>query len=163
MPQTKVRVVGSGFTTLNYLGQPIAYMDGFTDSGQEPITAPEPIIPLDQRYPIEIATARVLNMGTLEVSIRELWNEPVWHQLAGLGGTENIVEVYEALAAAPGEVTCQMLIKPPGAQTWRGKVYHGCIVTRIDDSETVAIGALSIARRIVIGYTHSTPLRTSAA
>ena len=34
MPQTKVRVVGSGFTTFSYNNKPIAFAEGVEDSGQ---------------------------------------------------------------------------------------------------------------------------------
>lgn len=163
MPQTKVRVVGSGFTTFNYKGLPIMYLEGFQDSGQQPIVAPQPITPLGQRYPIEIATARVLGAGTLDLTILELWNEPVWYQLQGLAGRDNIVSVYEALANDPSDVTCQMIIKPPGGATWRGKVYLGCIITAIDDRESVSIGALQVPRSIQVMYTHTSSLRQAAA
>lgn len=161
MPQTKVRVVGSGFTTFNYDGKAIAFLDSFTDSGQTAIGGQggwEAITPLGSQYPVEIATSRVLGPGTINASIRELWNGPVWQQLSGLAGADNIVDVWEALAKRSTEVTCQMVIKPPsgsGAKT-RTKVYHGCVVTAIDDGEQVTIGALSVARNLQIVYTHTT-------
>jgi hypothetical protein len=163
MPNTKARVIGSGFTTFNYRGKPIAFLDSFTDSGQAPIAQPEQIMQLDSKHPIEIATPRALSAGRLAVSIRELWAAPVWHGLAGLEGTNDIVDVYQALAADPTEVTCQILIKPPGATIWRGKTYHGCVVTSIDDSEQVTIGALSVARLIDITYTHTKPFTINAS
>jgi hypothetical protein len=157
MPQTKVRVVGSGFTTLNYAGKPIAFLDSFTDSGQSAVGGQggfEAITPLGERHPVEIATSRVLNAGTLTATIKELWNQPVWYQL-GLAGKRTIVDVWEALAAQQSSVTCQMIIKPPSG-TSRTKTYHGCVITAIDDGETVTIGALSVNRNITIAYTHST-------
>lgn len=163
MPQTKVRVVGSGFTTFNYKGLPIAFMEGFQDSGQQPIVAPQPITPLGSRHPVEIATARVLGPGTLDLTILELWNQPVWYQLQGLTGADDIVAVYEALANDPSDVTCQMIIKPPGSAQWRGKVYLGCIITAIDDRESVSIGALQVPRSIQVMYTHTAALRQAAA
>lgn len=163
MPNTKTRVVGSGFTTFNYRGKPIAFLDQFQDSGQSPVANPEAIHPLDQRHPVEIATARAVDAGFITVTIRELWNAPVWQQLAGLEGTNDVVAVYERLAAEPSEVSCQMIIKPPGANFWRGKTYHNCIVTRIDDSESVNIGTLSIAKTMTIYYTHTTPLQIASA
>lgn len=162
MPQTKVRVVGSGFTTFNYKGAPIAFLEGFQDSGQQPIVAPSPITPLASRHPVEIATARVLGPGTLDITILELWNEPVWYQLPGLAGKEDIVSVYEALAADPSDLTCQMIIKPPGSPTRRAKVYMGCIVTAIDDRESVSIGALQVPRSIQVMYTHTVIQRQAA-
>jgi hypothetical protein len=34
MPQTTVRVVGSGYTVLSFNNKPIAYCEGWEDSGQ---------------------------------------------------------------------------------------------------------------------------------
>jgi hypothetical protein len=166
MPQTRVRVVGSGFTTFNYKGQPIAFMDRVEDSGQAAFSdvgqGYEPIIPVGAQHPVEIATSRVLNLGTLTTTIRELWNEPIWWQLAGLSGTETITDVWATLAADQSEVTCQMIIKPPGSGAWRSKVYHNCVVVGIQDGEAVTVGALSVPKSITIAYTHTTVLRTAA-
>lgn len=167
MPQTQVRVVGSGFTTFNYRGVPIAFLDSFTDTGQAPFAGGggagwEPVTPLGDRHPREIVTTRVLSEGTLTLSIRELWNQPVWYQLAGLAGAADIIQVYERLAQDPSEVTCQMIIKPPGGNAWRGKIYHGCVVVTIDDRETVSIGALTMPRTITVVYTHTTPFSQGA-
>ena len=157
MAQTRVRVVGSGFTTLEYNGQPIAFLRSFTDSGQRAIGAgAEAITPLGARHPVEIATSRVLTSGTLSASIYELWNQPVWYQLAGLPGTHSIVDVWEQLAQSPATVTCRMVIRPPGGAPARGKIYHGCVVTAVPDNEEVEIGALSVSKTITIAYTHST-------
>ena len=139
MPNTKTRVVGSGFTTFNYRGRPIAFLDAFTDSGQTPVAPAEPVHPLAAPHPAEIATARALDAGTLGLTIRELWNEPVWFQLAGLVQAYDLLAVYRALAAEPSDVTCQMLIKPPGMNVWRGKTYHGCLITQIADDESGSV------------------------
>jgi hypothetical protein len=34
MPPTKTRVVGSGYTVIEYAGKPIAFLESFADSGQ---------------------------------------------------------------------------------------------------------------------------------
>lgn len=155
--QTQTRVVGSGFTTFNYRGKPIAFLESFADSGQEPIAQPEAIHPLGERHPVEIATPRALSAGTLTLTIRELWNGEVWQQLQGLAGTTDIVDVFTVMAQDPTAVTCQMIIKAPDGSV-RGKTYHNCTVTRIDTSENVSMGALTVPRQITIWYTHVTPL-----
>lgn len=163
MPQTKTRVVGSGFTTFNWRGKPIAFLDRVVDSGQRPIAGPESVMPISSRFAAEIATARALAPGTLTVAIRELWNEPVWWQLSGLANTDDIIDVYEVLAADPSEVMCQMIVKPPGGGAWRGKTYHNCVVTDVDDSEEINIAALTIQRTFTIMYTHVTRFPRRAA
>ena len=60
MPQTRSRVVGSGFTSLNYRGQPIAFMDSFTDSGQEALATQAPqegVFVLGERHAVELGRA----------------------------------------------------------------------------------------------------------
>ena len=164
--ETKVRVVGSGFTTFNYQGSPIAFMDRLRDDGQTVNGsgnlaggAAEAITPIGCRRPVEIATSRVLNAGLLTLQLRETWNEPIWWQLVGLAGTNDLSAVFDRLAATPTDVTCQTIIKPPGSNSWRGKTYHGCVVVGIDDSETVEVATISVAKTIVIAYTHTTGLR----
>lgn len=167
MPETKVRVVGSGYTTFSYAGNPIAFCEAVEDSGQRAYAdTGQPyqfIMPLGSTHPIEIATSRVLQGGTLNLTIRELWNGAVWQQLSGLTGTNNIVEIYAALAANPAYVTCQTIIKPPGApkSQWRGKTYHNCVVVDINDGDTITIGALAVTKGITVAYTHTTPIQSS--
>lgn len=171
MPDTKVRVVGSGYTTFQYKGKPIAFCEGIEDSGQRAFSdmgQPYQFIhPIGARHPVEIATSRVLAGGTLALTIRELWNEAVWEQLSGLAGTYNIVEIFERLAAEPQYVTCQSIIKPPGTERrparWRGKRFHNCVIVDINDSDTVTVGALAVTKGITVAYTHTTPLNKRAS
>lgn len=173
MPTTRVRVVGSGFTTFNYNGRPIAFLEGVEDSGQRAFSdigqGYQFIHPLNDSnghtawHPLEIATSRVLAGGTLNLTIRELWNHTVWNQLSGLAGSNNIIDIFEYLAQNPQYVTCQTTIKPPnGAGNPRGKIYFNCVVVDINDGDTITIGAMSVTKGITVAYTHSTQLGTSA-
>lgn len=167
MPNTKVRVVGSGFTTFNYNGKPIAFCEGVEDSGQRAFSdLGQPyqyIHPLGSSHPVEIATSRVLAGGTLMLTIRELWNAPVWQQLSGLANSNNIVDIFKVLAANPSYVTCQTIIKPPGTENnpgaWRGKTFQNCVIVDINDGDTITVGALAVTKGITVAYTHSTPLK----
>lgn len=169
MPQTRTRVVGSGFTTFNYRGKPIAFCEGVEDSGQRAFSdlgQPYQFIhPLGARHPVEIATSRVLQGGTIMLTIRELWNAPVWQQLDGLARAQNIVDIFEFLANDPNYVTCQQIIMPPGTERqpsrWRGKTYMNCTIVDINDSDTITVGALAVTKGITVAYTHSVPLRRS--
>lgn len=160
MPDTRVRVVGSGFSTFSYQGQPIAFLEGVDDSGQRAFSDAgqgyQFIHPLGQSHPIEIATSRVLAGGTLNLTIRELWSGWVWEQLQGLAGSNNIVDVFAILAANPSYVTCQTVIQPPGNARPRGKNYMNCTIVDISDNDTITVGALAVTKGIVVAYTHST-------
>lgn len=168
MPQTKVRVVGSGYTAFKYAGKTIAFCEAIEDSGQRAFSdqgGNQPyqfIYPLGSKRAVEIATSRVLSGGTLMLTIRELWNQAVWEQLAGLAGTNNIVQIFERLSQNPNYVTCQTVIKPPGTENqparWRGKNYQNCTVVDINDGDTITVGGLAVTKGITIAYTHTTPL-----
>ena len=159
----QVRVVGSGYSSFNYRGQVLAYLEQLEDSGQRAFSdagLPYQFIqPIGQRHPIEIATSRVIQGGVLNLTIRERWSGPVWQDLKGLENTNNILEVFDALAADPSYVTCTSIIKPPsGAGRPRGKIYHNCVVVDISDNDTVTVGGLAVTKGIVVAYTHSTKL-----
>lgn len=166
MAQTQARVVGSSYTSFNYRGRPIAFLEGIEDSGQRAFSdlgQPYQFIhPLGETHPIEIATSRVLSGGTLQLTIRELWDIPVWHHLAGLAQTYNIVDIFRVLAQDPEYVTCQTIIKPPGTENnpgrWRGKTYQNCVIVDINDGDTITVGALAVTKGITVAYTHSTPI-----
>lgn len=159
MAKTQVRVVGSGFSTFIYNNQSLAWLEAITDLGQSVMGGAggyEAIQPLGLNHAAEIVTGRVLNPGTINIVVRELWNAQAWQQLQGLAGTNNLAEVFAAMAAT-GTITCQFIIKPPGQSTWRGEVYNNCTVVSIDDTQTVNVGALSVARQIGLLYTTKTP------
>jgi len=163
MATTKTRVVGSNFTTFTYNTQPIAWADQVSDTGQSPLSTArgagtETIFPLGYYHAAEIVTGRVLDVGTLSITVRELWNEPAWQQLQGLAGTNNIIEIFQAVAASPTPIGAQMIIKPAGSSTWRGWTYNNLTITSVDASETVTLGSMSMARIITAEYTHRTPL-----
>jgi hypothetical protein len=162
MPNTRVRVVGSGFTTFSYRGKAIMFLEQVDDSGQRAFSdagaAYQFIQPLGHRTPIEIATSRVLGGGTLTLTVRELWNTAVWQQLQGLKDTNNIVEIFDELAADPSYVTCQTVIHPPGGGKRRGKSYHNCVVVDISDNDTITVGGLAVTKGIVVAYCYSKPL-----
>lgn len=168
MPSGRVRVVGSNYTTFNYRGKPIAFLESIEDSGQRAFAdSGQPyqfITPLGADHPVEIATSRVLSGGTLNLTIRELWDAPVWQQLQGMARAQNIVDIYKFLARDPAYVTCQQIIKPPGTENspsrWRGKTYNNCTITEIGDGDTVTLGTLSVTKNIVVAYTHSSLLNS---
>lgn len=158
----QVRVVGSNYTTFQYNGKPIAFLETVSDSGQSAFGGGsgqgwEPIHPLGYITPTDIVTGRVLQAGTVVLQIRELWHGEVWEQLQGLTGAKNIVDIFRKLAATPQYVTMTKIITPPDGKRY-GKVYHRCVIVEIQDGEDISIGALSIRKGITVAYTHTTDL-----
>lgn len=161
--QSGVRTVGSNYTTFQYGGKSIAYLEVIQDSGQAALSnggaGYEFIHPLGYVTPTDIVTSRVLDGGTITLGIRELWNAEVWEQLQGLSGAHTITDIFTRLASQPQYVTCTKIITPPtGSGSRYGKVYHRCVVVGINDGDTINIGALSVQKGITIAYTHTTKL-----
>lgn len=172
--QTKTRLVGSGFSAFFFQHYPIAFLDDITDSGQQPITQYQAVTPLGAKYPVEFALPRVRQEGTLQFTVRELWNQPVWWALGqntpntqtpGTGssiysGTQNIVDVYNAQADTTTPIVCYTIIyipSPTGGQGgYRGWQYNNFVLTQIDDREQIQIGSLTMPRTLQGVYAYKT-------
>lgn len=152
---SNVRVVGSNYSTFRWRGKAIAYLEQVRDQGVSPVSQVEPIHPLGYDFPTEFAVPRALNAGQLSITIRELWEKPVWQHLEGLANAQNLLDVWRVIGQDPSEITCQTIIRPPQGNYLRVKTYHNLVISQIDDSETVDIGSMSIARQIQCVYTHS--------
>lgn len=156
--QAPVRTVGSNYTTFQYAGKAIAYLESIEDQGQRPLgQSHEFIHPLGYTHPTDIVTSRVLDGGTMTLTIKELWHQEVWEQMAGLAGTHDIIEIFQKLAKTPNYVTCTKIITPPTGKRY-GKIYHNCVITDIPDGDSIQIGFLSVSKAMAIAYTHTTAL-----
>jgi hypothetical protein len=143
MPNTFSRVVGSGYTYFLWQGNPIALIDEIQDSGQQPIAQYQAVTPLGSNHPLEFALPRVRSEGTLQITLRELWNFPSWWALGQraqqtgapassngvatvphrsgasslFAGTQNIIEIYNAQSQSATPIVCQTIILVPGASS----------------------------------------------
>lgn len=156
MPTSQTRVVGSGFSVLRWQGQKIAFLESVEDQGQQPIANVQAVQPLDEPYPIEFAVPKAMSFGTFAMTIRELWDRPVWQHLAGLETAQDLLGVWDVMARLPGTITCQTIIKPPQGGYWRVKTYHNVVISSIDDRESISIGEMTVAKSITCQYTHAT-------
>jgi hypothetical protein len=56
-----------------------------------------------------------------------------------------------------GTITMQKIIKSPSG-IMRARVYHNCVITDIDEGESVNIGTMTIPRTLTYQYCYSTPV-----
>jgi len=75
------------------------------DSGQAPIRQYEAVTPLGDYFPREFALPRVKAEGQLQFIIREMWNLPVWWQIALFANTYNIIDIYNLQAGLASPIT----------------------------------------------------------
>lgn len=156
MAQPNVRIGGSGFTVFSWRGQTMAYAKTISDQAPRPVGSIEPIQPIDQETPLEIVYPQAVGPGTLTVQFYELWNAPVWSLLPGLENTHSLLDVFKRQLQM-GEITCRKVIKTPSG-AYRGRVYHNCVVTDINEGESVQIETMSMPKTVTIQYTHTSSI-----
>ncbi len=154
--ESKTRIGGSGFTTMLYQNQRLAYLQVMQDTPPTPVATAQAIQPIDESVPLEIVTAMAVGVGTIKCTFYELWNEPVWATLPGLAGTNNLLDVLKRQVTL-GAITMQKIIKSPSG-IMRARVYHNVVVTDIDEGENVNIGTMTIPRSLTFQYCYSTPV-----
>ncbi len=150
----KVRIGGSGYTVMSFQSTQLAYLQSVGDRTPQPVASAEEIQPMDEVHPLEIVTAQAVRGGVLTLRFYELWNMPVWAQLPGFDGTNSLLEVLQRQITL-GEITCRKVIKSPSGPM-RARVYHGCVLTDVNEGEEVQIQTLSLPKTIQIAYTHTT-------
>jgi hypothetical protein len=179
--RNRARVAGSGFTVFTWDNKPILFAQQISHSSPAPVSAGVvEIHPMDEPYPVELITPQAATMGTLVLDLYELYGAQVWERLASyLGGDPagtstvrsdsingqgkgpvDIVGIFKAVADSPNPIRIVKYVKPP---TIRGKSmkpyteeYHNCVISNVEDGETIAIGTMEIVKRITVNYTYMT-------
>lgn len=160
----RTRVGGSGFTIFIWNSQPIAFARQVGYVSPTPVGAgPTPIQPIDSPYVLEIITPAAQTIGSITLELYELYNQKVWWQLKELTGAVDLVNIFIIIASLSQPVTMNKLISPPNigqggnAATNRGasyfETYHDCVITNVEDGETIEIGTMEITKRITVAYT----------
>jgi hypothetical protein len=115
---------------------------------------------LDEPYPIEIVTPAAQNIGTLTLELYELYNHKVWDSLSLIAGSIDLVNIFITVAAQADPIMVVKYIQPP---TIRGVVptayqerFHNCVITNVEDGETIEVGTMEITKRLTVAYTYMT-------
>jgi len=149
--------VGGHYTVFLYKNKTLAYVQMVTERAPQPVAQPQPIQPLDQQYPIEIALPAALQAGYLEIMFLEQWNQEVWAQL-GFNNASDLLDVFNQQLAS-GELTLVKQIKNPNPNgTSRQITYTGCVVVNAQIDETIQIGTMTVPKTMTIMYRKRTEL-----
>lgn len=141
---------------MTFRGTRLAYLQTLQDTPPQPVAGAQVVQAIDDETPQEIVTAMAVGAGTIRLTFYELWNEPVWSRLPGLEGTNNLLEVLKRQITL-GEVTCRKLIRAPQSPNGiRARVYHGCVLTDIDEGEQINIGTMTLPKTITMQYVKTT-------
>lgn len=156
MAQSKFRV-GGGYTTINFNGAPLLFVDLVRESAPRPVAAPQPIQPLDHPYPIEIALPAAIEAGTLEITLREQWNAEVWAYLPGnaFATASDLLDVFKAQLSTGSlgqDWTVTKNIKDPTGNIVRTITYTGIVITNVMVDESVQISTMTFPKSIQMMY-----------
>ena len=148
--------VGGGYTTINFHGQLLLYVDLIRETAPRPVAAPQAIQPMDSAYPIEVAFPAALEAGTLEITFREQWEAEVWAYLPGAGfqNANDLLDVFKAQLNSNSlgtDWTVSKVIANPNG-TKRTITYMGCVVVNVMVDETVNIGTMTFPKSVQIMY-----------
>lgn len=157
----RTRVAGSGFTAFFWRSKPLGFCRQLAHTSPTPVgPGPTPIHPLDEPYPIDIVTPAAQNIGTLTMELYELYNRKVWDQLSLIAGSIDLVNIFIKVAAEKQPIQVVKVISPPTIRGESGKPYsdhfHNCVITNVEDGETIEVGTMEVTKRLTVAYTHMT-------
>lgn len=171
--QRRARVGGSTFTVFVWNHKPIGFARQISHQSQQPVAqGAVPIHPIDSPYPVQLVTPQALTMGTLVLELYELYNQNVWERLGDLnvGGIVDLANIFNRIATSSAPITIHRIITPPfrkfteggvgglGVNGAKGQQYfisfHNCVVSNLDDGETIEIGTMEVTKTVTVNYTH---------
>lgn len=160
IPGQRVRVGGSGFTVFHWDDGTGDKVIGFARevrvAGVQPVAAPEVIQPLNAARPVEIATPGAHAEGTLTLVLTELYNQAIWQRLGVVANSNDIIDVMRTVAALDNGIKVSRIVNPPKG-LGRGsymETYNECVITRVQDDETINIATMAIHKEVDLMYTY---------
>lgn len=165
--RNRARIGGSGFTVFAWGSTPILFARQISHQSPAPVNNTVPIHPMDTPYPTELITPMAATMGTITLELYEMWGSTIWERLPGLGdktpengGPVDIVGIFKEVSEMGSPITIFKYIRYPsregkgaGAYT---EEYHNCVVSQVQNGETIEVGTMEVLKQMVVNYTHST-------
>jgi hypothetical protein len=157
----RVRVPGSGFTVFHWNAEGtehiIAFAQQVTVNSVPPVADAVAIQPLNAQHPVEIVTPGAHTNGVLTLQLTELYGQSVWQRLAGLSNSQDIVDIMRTVAGLNRGIQISRIIKPPPGVADRIQVetYYNCVITAVEDSETIDITQMRVDKNVTVWYTNS--------
>src|SRR4051812_35202300 len=151
--------VGGGFTVFHWsnttdVGGVIAFADRVQVQAVTPVADAIAVQPMNALRPIEIVTPRAHRHGVLTMTLLDLYNETVWDRLAGITGSNDIIDIMEYMAGLDAGVRITKFVEPPSGKTYY-ETYFNCMIVRADDSEDIRIDTMTLPKDIEVWYTFS--------
>lgn len=174
--ESRARVGGSGFTVFAWQNKPILFARQISHQSPTPVgPGTVPIHPMDTPYPVELITPQAATMGSITLELYELYYSSVWERLHALStaptekgegetspghGPVDIVGIFQNIANMGDPLRIFKYIRPPRIRGLRSnpytEEYHNCVVSQLNDGETIEVGTMEVLKTMVVNYTHLT-------
>lgn len=163
--QERVRVGGSGFTVFHWNNKLIAYAQEVAHESPAPVATPVAIQPMDARRPTQVITPQAAGMGTITLTLIELYGQQVWERLEKLVGANDLVEIFQRISASRDPISMTKIITPPTlggfAMPAYTEIYHNCVITNVANGEKIDIATMEVRKIITVAYTKMTSNRST--
>lgn len=155
------RLLGSGRTVFHWddgAGERIiAFANQVQTFGVTPVADPQVIHPMNATRPVEIVTPMAHTNGRIVLTLTELYNQAVWQRLASLTNANDIVDIMTTIAAMNNGIKISRYVTPPtgvGGSPYL-ETFHECVVTRIQDDETITVETMTVDKEVELWYTYN--------
>ena len=171
--RTRARVGGSGFTVFVWDNRPILYARQISHQSPAPVgPGTVPIHPMDTPYPVELVTPQAVSMGALTLELYELYGSNVWERLADYlntspnnGGQDrgpvDLAGIFAQVASRGKPISIVKYVRPPARvgsnepyPTAYTEEYKNCVISQLQDGETIEVGTMEVLKQITVNYTH---------
>lgn len=151
--------VGGGFTVFHWSnttdpGGVIASADGVQVASVTPVTPAVAVQPMNALRPQEIVTPRAHTNGVLTLTLIDLYGQSVWDRLAGLSGSNDIIDIMEYMASLNQGVMITKYVEPPNGKAY-SETFYNCMIVNVTDGENIRIDTMVINKDVEVWYTHS--------
>jgi hypothetical protein len=154
------RVGGSANTVFTWAGKVIGFADQVVVEPIQPVAEPEVVQPINARRPLQIAVPAAARNGVITVTLKELYNQTVWRDLAHLADSSDIVDIFLTLANLGPDSGIQVIKYITPHLQWAGgtywEIFHDCVIANVADGETINISSMTVNKDLTIWYTYST-------
>lgn len=159
----RVRVGGSGFTVFQWKDNSGTHIIGFaqnvTVNPVQPVAPPVAIQPLNAQRPLEVVTPGAHGVGTITLTLTELYGEAIWQRMSILAGSQDIVDVMRTMTAQGNGVTITKTVRPGHLRPGQGhysETFFGIAVADIEPAgESIQIDTMQLDKQMTLWYTHS--------
>lgn len=148
---------GAGVTVMKFDNDIVAFCNGVTVTWPSAVAEAVPVQPMDAIRPLEIVTARAIGMGTISLTLTNLYNTQIWDRLGGgkIAGGDDLADIFQQVQLTyPGGFTVQRVIQPP---VKNGQIYiesfQGCVITNVADGQAITSASMLVDRTISISFT----------